>query len=119
MSYKEIMHIEIGCDYPGCDEYLLFGHEEWKDINKMSRAIGWTHISFPGESKDGPDEGLSFCSNCKNKELPVKEKHVCVYMRKTKKGKVSYYGSILECYFCWKIKGVQGRKIINGIHKND
>lgn len=104
MSYHELIQIEIRCDFPGCDEYLLFGHEEWEKISKMIKAIGWTSISFPGGASDLVDESLDFCSECKNKDVLSIEDHNCIYMRKTKGGKPSYLGSILECYFCGKLK---------------
>lgn len=93
--------IEISCDYPGCDECLFFGDEGWEKIKKMIRAIGWIDISFPGEEDK---EYLDYCPNCKEKETPINEPHVCIYMRKTKKGKPSEYGSVLECVFCEKLK---------------
>lgn len=103
MSYCEIIHVEIYCDFPGCDQWLLFGDEESKNIVKMMRAINWTGISFPSEERYR-DKNLDFCPACKYKDLPEDEKHDHVYMRKTKKGKPSDRGSILECYFCAKIK---------------
>lgn len=99
MGYNEVMHIEIDCDYPGCDEYLIFGCEGWERIKKMMQAIGWTHISFPGEEK-GRSESLYFCAECKKKDPGSIKKHDCVFIRMTKKGKPSDYGTILECYFC-------------------
>lgn len=104
MSYHQIMHIEIYCDFPGCDEYLLFSDEGREKIRKMIKAIGWTELSFPSDDEDYGQTNLNFCSNCKGKEIPTKEVHDCVYIRKTKKGKVSALGSVLECVFCERIK---------------
>ncbi len=101
MGYNQILHIEIECDFPGCDEYLEFSNEEWEKIDKMIRSIGWTYISFPGEERHNK-KCLYFCARCKGRNLNLIEEHVCILMRKTKKGEPSEYGSILECYFCEK-----------------
>lgn len=114
MGYNEIILIEISCDFPGCEECLVFGNlvhlEEWDKIRKMVKAIGWTHISFPSKEKGYGNDTLMFCPVCKKKELPLKEKHDCVYVRKNKKGELSYYGSVLECYFCGMIK-IDNKKV--------
>lgn len=104
MSYHQIFQIEIDCDFPGCDEYLTFSNEGQEKISKMIKAIGWTELSFPSDDEDYGQTNLNFCSNCKDKEIPTKEDHDCIYIRKTKKGKVSALGSVLECVFCERIK---------------
>lgn len=103
MAYNEVINIEISCDFPGCDEWLLFGHEGWSKIGKMIHAINWTWITFPGEVK-GMAETLCFCAGCKEKDPGDIKEHKCVYVRRTKAGKPSDYGKILECYYCEKIK---------------
>ena len=103
MGYQEIINIEISCDFPECDEYILFSYEGWEKIGKMIRAIGWTHIDFPGENENTP-EALDFCADCKNKDPDLIKNHNCVFIRKTKKGDVSFYGHTLECYFCGRKK---------------
>jgi len=103
MSYHQIIEIEISCDFPGCDEYLIFSDEGWEKVSKMIKAIGWTWLDFPGDDENYIQTHLDFCPGCKDKEIPVSEAHDCVYMRKTKKGKLSHYGSVFECYFCGKL----------------
>ena len=104
MAYQETRQIEITCDFPMCEEWLLFGPEGWDKIEKMIYAIGWTHISFPSEDKTERLKYLTFCSDCKKKELPldsgVNKNHHCVFMRTTKTGKPSEYGTVLTCYYC-------------------
>lgn len=106
MSYNQIPLVEIDCDFPGCDECLIFSEEFLgrEKIRKMIKAIGWTELSFPSDDEDYGQTNLNFCSNCKDKEIPTKEDHDCIYIRKTKKGKVSALGSVLECVFCERIK---------------
>ena len=104
MTYQQIISVEVFCDFPECDEYLLFAWEEaGEKIQIMMRAIGWTSISFPGEKKY-EQECLDFCAECKEKDPRSIKEHECIYMRKTKTGKPSEYGSILECYFCGRKK---------------
>ena len=103
MGYNQIIYIEIECDYPNCNEYLLFSNEGGEKIQKMMRSIGWTSISFPGENKYD-EEFLCFCAECKKKDPNLIENHKCIYMRKTRKGTPSEYGTILECYFCRRLK---------------
>ncbi len=106
MGSHQIVHIEIDCDFPGCDEWFgisNLGFGVGTKIEKMMFAIGWTSISFPGENKyEG--ECLYFCAKCRGKDPRLIKKHKCIYMRKTKKGKPSEYGSVLECYFCGRLK---------------
>jgi len=101
MTLGQVVHIEISCDFPGCDEYLLFSNKGWGKIKKMIYAIGWTSISFPGENKH-EEEFLHFCARCKGRNLNLIEDHECIFIRKTKKGKPSEYGTVLACYFCEK-----------------
>jgi len=106
MAYHEIIHTEIWCDFPGCNEYLMFSNEGWEKIEKMIKAIGWTHFSFPSEEDEYgiTTKNLIFCSNCKAKEILPNQIHKCIYMKRTKKGKPSQYGSVLECVFCGRLK---------------
>ena len=106
MSYQQIPLIEIYCDFPGCDESRIFSDEFMglEKINKMIKAIGWTELSFPSDDEDYGQTNLNFCPDCKDKKMPINEDHECVYIRKTKKGKVSNYGSVFECIFCERLK---------------
>jgi len=114
MAYIQTSGDGIECDFPGCERFIMVtGLDIYcgNNLAKMIKAIGWTSISFPPDPNNHAQQwGLDFCPKCKNKDVDEIKEHDCVYMRITKKGKISDWGQSLKCYFCGKIIGIEKKK---------
>lgn len=106
MSIYQIYGWGIECDMPDCYKgFEVLGFDA--DLRKMAEAIGWNFVDFPGENGN---TWVSSCPKCSFNEtkgitiVATDENHDCIYVRRTKAGKLSHYGKCLTCFICGKIK---------------